>query len=232
MKTLVLVMSKILCLAILTIPTNCVFAYDLTEYYPLSQGNSWTYLVIEDAATFEYTLKENGEELVEGAKTTRLRSNENEYECFAVDEEGVKAYKSVEGDTYEIFKPPKVIFPNIKVGEAKTYSDNLLIYNMQDINIKKVTGESRILLQSIEDLEVKAGNFNNCLKFSLISEYQEPSGSYVRGDHTVWLAPGVGRVKEFYYSQDYDPETKEEVSSVEIFELISAVIDGVKIGPE
>lgn len=231
-KRLALLISKILCSAIVIISTNYVFAYDLEEYYPLAQGNSWTYLVIENEEIYERTFTICGHELVEDVRTSRFCLSKDEYRCMNIDDEGVKKYKYADEDSYGIFKPPNIAFPKIETGETKTYSSNLMIYNMDGLNIKKATDSCRILLECVEDIEVSSGKFNNCLKFSVTSEYKESGGFYSREDRIVWLAPGAGMVKELCYSSEYDPEAREEGCSVKIYELISAVIDGKKIGVE
>lgn len=206
-------------------------AYDLREYYPLSQGNSWTYSIIEDEESYEETVKIEGKEIVNNVETQKMIYAEDEYECVNLNSEGLKIYKSFDEDEYEIFEPPKIIFPNdIRMGETKEYLINSLKYNLDGAKIGETKEIGQISLESIEDTDVPAGKFSNCLKFSIISEQKDADGNcYDKDDCTVWLAPGIGKVKKFCLDTDYDREANESIS-VEMSELISAVVDGKRIG--
>lgn len=246
MKRFMLKDSKalILAIAIVVVFAPSASAYNLEEYYPLHQGNSWTYSVIEDGDIFEETVRIEGKEIIEGVETVRMvdvedeDEDENDYRCVAIDSEGIKEYKyfdaELNGDSeYEIPDPPKLIFPNIEIGENKKYSINLIAYDLEGAKTGERSSESgQILLDSVEDLEVPAGKFRDCLKFSSISEWKEPDGSFDRDDCTIWLAPGVGKIKEFCFNIEYDAEAEETSTESEIYELISAVVDGVKIEPK
>jgi len=212
--------------------TTLSLAYDLREYYPLSQGDSWTYSVIEGEESERRNLRIDGEEIVNGIKTVRIFSGEDEYNCIAFDSEGIKKYKEfdIEDNEYEIYNPPKLIFPNIEIGEVKEYSTNWIEYGMNGEKKEEGTETGQIKLESIENIEVPAGRFTDCLKFSIFSEEKDTAGNYEKGDCSVWLALGVGKVKEFCIDTEYEAETQKEDTSIEIVELVSAVVDGKRIG--
>lgn len=214
--------SKILiCMVtIIFLVINLAMAYNLTEYWSLGEGDSWIYLVTEDGTSKEKTRKIEGIEMVGNVKTVKMIYERDRYACIALDMEGLRIYKIHEEGKDEIFTPPKIIFPNMDVGESKT--------------IKEEGRSTQILLEStIDDVDIPAGKFSNCLKFSSITRWSKPSsGNYGTDDCTVWLAPGVGTVKESCVKRKYNAKTKEEDTVLVILELTSAVIDGKGVGQQ
>lgn len=220
-------------IGILFMFTTLSSAYDLRDYYPLSQGNTWTYSIIEDEERYEEAVKIEGKEIINNIETKKMVYSENAYECVNLDSEGLKIYKSFDEDKYEIFEPPEIIFSNnIKIGGTKGYSINSARYNLNGAKIGEIKETGQVSLQSIGDIEVPAGKFSNCLKFSIISEKKDAAGDCDKDDCFVWLAPGVGRVKEFCIKTEYDAETQKEDTFTEIVELVSAVVDGKRIGSQ
>lgn len=209
--------------------TASALGYNLEEYYPLAQGNRWTYSVIENKKSHEVTVRREGKEIVNGVETVKMSSGEDIYMCLAFDSQGIKIYKNSEEDGYDIMNPPVTIFPNIEIGESKTYSANLIFFNFEGTKIGETSENGQILLESIEDVEVPAGIFTKCLKFSSICHWEDPDGSGI-DDRTIWLKQGVGEVRRMCISTEYTAENKSTSTVTEIRGLISAVIDGRKIG--
>ena len=191
-------------------------AYDLKKYYPLDQGNSWTYSVTEDGEITEETIRIKGKEVIAGVESVKIIYPDGDYECMAIDSQGMKMYKALDGGESKVFKPALLIFPNIKVGESKKYSSSAKGYH----RTATLTGE--ITLESIEDVNVPAGKFQRCLRFSCFKESVTDAG-YDRDECTIWLAPGVGKIKEISSSVEYDANANETEVSTEASELISGV---------
>lgn len=209
--------------------TNLALGYNLEEYYPLAEGNSWTYLATRDKGTLEKVIKVQGTELVNGLQTKKIGPAENEYKCIRIEQDGIKEYKNLDEDISVNFIPARPIFPNIEMGEARAYSVNFLIYNNKSIEIDKGSDRGRCSLQAVEDLDVPLGRFTACLRFLSTSDWQPLDSLSVKSSCTFWLAPGVGVVKRVCVSAEYSPETNSESTSVKIDELVSAVIDGKEI---
>lgn len=222
--------SLIILTGIMFALTNLALGYDLENYYPLTEANSWTYLVTRDKKISEETYRIQGKKLINGVETVRIGDSEVEYKCLALDFQGIKEHKDYDSNIYRIFSPPKIVFPNIEIGESRRYSVNFITYNVEGTKIREGNESGQILLESVEDLEVPAGRFAKCLKYSFTFENKEISGDFEKNDHSVWLAPSVGKVKEFSFSIGYDAETKKIETDIETYELISAVVDGKKIG--
>jgi len=206
-------------------------AYNLEDYYPLDQGNSWTYEISGGGEKRESVRRIDGNEMVEGIVTVKVFSGADNYECVAVDYEGIKVYKDAEKDDYTIFSPPLILFPNIEVGEKRGDAINLISYYAYGVKEKEVSMGIETTLEAIEDVEVPAGKFSGCLKFSIVSSIKDPERDYYNEEYTaIWLAPGVGKVKEFSIDTEYDPETEEKADFIETYKLTSAVVGQEKIG--
>jgi len=233
-KKVVFINSKILFFLILMILmfTVSTSAYNLEEYYPLSEGNSWTYAVAQGEDYHKETFKIEGKESVEGTETIKMNV-EDRVVYIAIDSQGAKKYKESykKGNKYEIYNPPLLLFPNnVEIGESEIRSVDSILYNSNGVTIEKASGNGNITLKSKEDKEVPAGNFTNCLTFSSVMTWQEPNNHY-KEDCTVWLAPGIGKVEEYCFTTEYDRENKIKDTHAELSQLISAVINGAKIEP-
>ena len=212
--------------------SNLALAYDLKEYYPLGQGNSWTYSAIDITEVSEETVRIEGKELIDGLETVRMQYVDDGYSCIAYDHEGIKEYKDFEENYSEFFNPPLIVFPNIEIGESKSYLVDSIIYDIDSEKIAESTSTIQISLESVEDVKVPANIFTDCLRFSKISEWRKSDGSFGTDKCVIWLARGVGRIKEFciYRYRMPGSETTEISTSSVIYKLISAVVDGKKIG--
>lgn len=207
---------------------------DFKNYFPLAQGNSWTYLMIDNIKESGYydTYVIRGKEIVNGVETVKMLRPDGEYECIAADSEGIKLYKEVYEDEYEIFNPPLMLLPNIGIGESRSYLFNAEIYSKEKAKKKKGIHQYEIAIDSVEDVEVSAGKFSNCLKVQKTHTWKEEDGSHGEAIFTVWFAPGVGKVKISIHAERYEGTTGEKDAWIEICYLASAVIDGKEIGKE
>jgi hypothetical protein len=233
-KMLVLLNHKILFLTIGCLAGFLCLAsaYNLDEYYPLNQGNTWQYSIVSDRKVFEVIVRIEGEEVINGVKTVKRilseeTSCEHKYQYMVIDSEGIKIYKNSNTNGYTVFSPP-IVISNIEIGESKTGSVNGMVYNDRG-TVENEELNYRIKLESTEDVKVPAGSFPGCLRFSFANNWKVANGDYGAGDCTMWFAQGVGEVKKFCIITEYIAKTKKESIATELYQLISAVIDGNKI---
>ncbi len=147
-----------------------------------------------------------------------------DYGYMIIDAEGAREYKKFEEGEWTVFNPPKTILPaDMKIGESKEYTEEVEKFNSQNEKIERYTQRRRILLEGIEDVIVPAGEFKNCLKFTIITKWDNNNDGI---NCSIWWAPGIGKVKQIWFSTEYNEETKEKTVSNGLFELASAVIDG------
>ena len=174
------------------------------DYFPLQQGNEWTYAFTLNGNTLPpLEVFIEGTELVNGVETTKYNMTAaipNEYDCFYydIDSEGLKQYKWhwVSFGTYSIFDQPRIEFPsNFFLGEVHEESFSYTTYSIGDDSlVGTYSGSEKITLESIENVTVPAGTFQRCLKISIA--FSAKSGDQTQGfDEILWLAYGVGMVK-------------------------------------
>jgi hypothetical protein len=216
-------------------------AYEMQEYFPLNEGDFWVYsLKVNEGgkdSIEEEIIKIKGTEDFGGVETKKMLSAKTENQCLSIDAEGVKLYKAwgwagVGGD-YEIYNPPKVLFPNMSIGETKNYKLDIGTYGINDVISKTSlkSGTLTITLDGIEDVEVPAGKFKDCLKFTTIYDYkwinkeQQPSKQIF----VTWLAKGIGKIKsEITISEYVGLPNRERDEIAELIELKEASINGVR----
>lgn len=219
--------------------TASALGYNLEEYYPLGQGNMWEYSTTNDEGIGEEKSEIDGREMIDGKETIKKffpGYGDNIYLVF--DSQGIKIYKHFKkgedeyGDQYIIYNPPRLTFSNLEAGQTKEYSTAWSKYNLSGKKKEEGSEVGQIKLESVENIEVPAGKFTDCLKFSVIYNVKSFNGGSENHDCDVWLAPGVGRVKEFCIYTDRETEGGLEETSFKIYKLISAVINGKRIGSQ
>lgn len=226
---IVLKISSILLLGflIIGIGIGLASAFVLEKYYPLEEGNNWIYVVTGDEVTPEHAVKIESKEKAEGGWTVKITSSDGSSEYMIIDTEGIKEYKFLKEDEYAVSNPPGLIFPSIiEIGEERNCSTTISGYGLSGEKTREYPVSRQIKLAAIEDVEVPAGKFTACLKFYSNYEYQTAAGKS-KVDCSIWLAPGVGKVKEF--CSKFETEDGEKKLSNEFSQLKSAVIDGKEI---
>jgi len=168
---------------------------------------------------YEETVRVKGKEIINGVETARMVYDEDDYDCMVINSGGVKQYKGLDGNEYHIFNPPKLVFPNIEIGEDRKYSVDSTLYNIEGLKMEESSENGKIMLESIEEVKIPAGRFNDCLKFFVASERKDPDGSHGKAECTIWLAPGVGKILEQCTETEYGPDggTDTETSISKLF---------------
>ena len=237
METKKHVMSVCLILVVLAFWGGNVSAYDMADYFPLNQGDTWIHKgktahpleSIYLPVTLKFII--NGTEVVNGVETTKREFGEGgSYHCYAIDSEGVKWYKwHHEGfGYYVVYDLPEIIFPaRLDVGETYQGSFSASVYSTDDDSLMyTVTGNNTVTLESVEDVAVIAGSFKDCLKLTTSENWQTTDGSMSRAtEKTIWYARNVGLIKE----ESYSP-IEGEMTLADTRQLIYATVDGVQYG--
>ncbi len=233
LKKIMPVISSFLIFGAIFLSADFLFAFNVEEYYPLDENNKWVYVYRADdngeQVTSQEVSKIKGTQSLEGTEAKVMLSTKFDNQAVAVDAEGVKLYKSWgwSGGDYELYNPAKMLYPNMEKGETKTYTIESAAHNIDDaiVNTTIKNGTLTVTLEAVEDVEVPAGNFKDCLKFVSVYEYKYPhrpaSG---RETANVWLAPGVGRVKAEYSSTELNTENNKQDKISETIELTSMSI--------
>lgn len=212
---------------------NSAYAFNLREYYPLREGSKWEYQITvhEDGQDHAYreSINISGKEEISEVENTRMVSSNNESisRCLAIDKEGVKKFKEYSVDNYRVFNPPMMLFPSgLEIGESREYTVNSMSVRHKTNDVSAVvssglyTGSVKITLEPSESVVVPAGIFDNCLKFSLVYNYKGTK-RYGENKYSIWLASGVGEVKEVCEGKKYDPDINKIIEFNELYELVS-----------
>lgn len=149
-----------------------------------------------------------------------------DYGYLIIDAEGVREYKKFNEGEWTVFNPPKTLFPaDMKVGESRDYVQEAERFNSQDEKFEQQMQRRKVLLERIEDVIVPAGEFKDCLKFVIVTKCSTIN-SNEEINCSIWWARGAGKIKQVWFSTEYNTETKERSVSNGLCELSSAVIDG------
>ncbi len=233
-------LSLIVCffLLLFVFPDSFALNINLNEYYPLNIADYWLYKkkVVEDKGVMELTEKVAVEEddSLEGQalktlKYTWLNNSDEMLEYIGVDEEGVKIYKTKEGDSVTFYNPAALLFPSTIL--EKKCSMNLKTEEYLIVDGKTKEGEPEdygdekwnIEYEGRENITVPAGEFIDCikLKVSFYGEYQEKGR--INATMIIWFAKGVGKVKQL---SEFVVDSKEAIFEVfnEEYELAYAKI--------
>lgn len=215
-------------------------AAGLKEYYPLNEGDIWKYKTHINSQVSSEEAKVMREESVRGVKTFKVQFSEGENNepgealNLTAEDDGIKMYRSQIRDAFSDFDPPVILFPEIENGQKIEYSADITSYKIKEMVPKetKSFSYSSVFLGK-EDVEVPAGKFSDCLKFSYnVKEFEKGKKDRDDYDCTSWFALGVGKVKEFCVNTEYRTEEDKEAISGELYELTSAYVDGKQIGSQ
>jgi hypothetical protein len=214
--------------------------YDTAEYFPLGQGDTWTFHEIEHEGNTEEEDTETyaimGTEKISGKfAAKKVELDDGNYELIT-NTNGIQFYKDYETDTedgggieetFDTYSPPIMyVPPRVSVGTRHSFKSTLIHKSSTGFNVNaKITGE--MVVEGIEDITVAAGTFQDCLKIQLtrhviVSKLQYEGHTEV----TMWLAKGVGTIKEMSSDTEFTGGVFEGESSQDV-ELISATVGGV-----
>ena len=217
-------------LAVIVSVASSAFAYEIEQYYPLGQGDSWTYTTIEDEKMQKVTLKIEGEQIIDGKSAVKVFFRGDKYQLMGLDSEGVKIYKDFSEDECEVYSPPMINVPHMAMGENKEYSFVGISYDLEGKRIEEGHNTIKVRLEAIEDVKVVAGKFSGCLRYRSMQEVKMENRDFIeRMICTVWLAPDVGMIKKVCVEDGYNEEEKKPEISTQQSELISALVGGKQI---
>lgn len=214
--------------------TNACAGATIQAYYPLQEGNEWVYSAIEDSEFSNETYKVESKEVIGGIETVKivLSPQKSDFILYLIDAEGIKIKKYADQDGYEIIDPPILSFPvDIETEGIREYVGTFNRYSLDGTlmssNIFKLTTE----FLGKEDVIVPAGIFQSCIKLHQTMEEERNDGGYSKNELDIWLALGVGVIKEHEFTEElHSVQTQEKVYHMTIRELSSAVIDSKATG--
>lgn len=193
--------------------------YVTSEYFPLGQGDTWTYLY--DGLDYD-TLTVSGLETIKGVVAAKIVEDNGDYQLMTSDSNGVTLYKSYKKEVcgwgHMTFSPAASYTPGaLSIGETHSCTST---FTYKECNGRPFTGTvfSEVTLLGIENVSVPAGTFHNCFKFSITRLLSAPIINFISTyEGTLWWAKGVGKVKQVGTTIDrkngvvieIDPDTDE-----------------------
>ena len=207
MKMKKILISKALIFFVVTFLKGNVLAYNMAEYYPLCQGNEWTYAFKFNDIPMTVKGVVNGTELVNEMDTIKLDfimaedSSLVESHNLVMDADALRQYKHVRptNGTYNVHPSdtPWIMFPNpFDLGDVYQSTYSYSVYSFDDYTLLRTgTGTQTITLESVEDIVVPHGTFNDCLKVFTSVSWEASDGSYGETEETFWYAHKVGPIK-------------------------------------
>ena len=243
MKKMILAVLINLCFLV-----TCSYAdYDLQQYFPMGQQDSWVYSLTERVAsqeavkegttiTIEFVVSGEETESMSGPARMLIKYSDGEQNEYAIgkDSEGLKVTKSKEeGDQDSVFDPPLLLLPTkINEGETVVYL-GVVTYSDSNGEKKKEKIKREFSLDGVEDVETKAGTFKECSRLSVKEVLDDEKGEMKTNLYTIWLSTEVGKVKEVIktsLSRLTDGEFKEFSSEETTVELEKATVNGKSFG--
>jgi len=234
MRKISLLLLIFCCLSVICSFDNCFakgYPYDLKEYYPLGSADIWNYATVQGEEKVQGAVKVSGASEEGGINSVVLDMNGQSSDYMLIDNEGIKQYKSASAMGYTTYSPPRVVYPYLMPQEKKTYDFQRTYFHAIRNEEYLNTNSYEVTLDSVNEIvEVPAGTFANCLKYSSIFQSKRVNTEEYKQILvcTTWLASGVGLVKSACNSTDKYQEPPVENQNF-IVELESANINGVEI---
>ncbi|MGH9844688.1 MAG: TapB family protein, partial [Blastocatellia bacterium] len=195
---------------------------NLRDYYPLADGNTWTYQVKQYRADGQiaYRLRTQfiaGEAKPEpGVTAKRLMDDRGRYSLVAADDRSLRVFGENAGQGEVKIAPAYTLFEvDYKPGKVYTARHT-------PSEGEAVTGETAFF--GVESVNTPAGAFRDCLKLRF--QTTKPSGATMTT--TSYLAKGVGLVKEV--QEVFSPAAGQSLRYET--ELMHCTLAGRKIGGE
>ncbi len=194
--------------------------YNLREYYPLVDGNTWTYQVKQFRADGQIVYRLRTQTVAGDLKFDRqntakkLMDDRGRYYLLGVDDRSFRVYGENAGQGEVKVNPPYTLFDaNFVPGKA---------YSARHTPSEGDAVTTETTFFGVESVQTPAGSFKDCLKLRFQSV--KPSGATLTT--TSYLARGTGIVKEVY--EIFSPAAEQSLR-YEI-ELLHGTIGGRKIG--
>jgi len=193
---------------------------DLRKYYPLDDGNTWTYQfrAFQPDGQIKYSIKKytvTGDlELENGQIVKKLEDQKGWYYLLTVDKDRYLHWGEHENRGLVTNDPP-FSFYNTGFTYGKEYA---FAHAISDGSARG----TKVVFNGYESIRTAAGEFKNCLKSTFT--YINPNGSTF--ESITWLAKGVGVVKKEF--SIFSPKAGQTLRFDR--ELIHATVHGKKIG--
>lgn len=212
-----------------TPPTPPVEMYDVSDYFPLGLGDTWTYLK-NDIAYETDTV--SGTETIDSVVATKVEADDGYYLLWTLDSNGLRRYKMYDvyssgGWEQEIYDPPITFLPaEVSIGTVYPYSTTLYYSDSEGFSTTG-TASGSMSVVGLESVTVPAGAFVDCVKIGIIENYTYSGSFYSETNKgTLWVAKGVGYVRLTMTEIDFENGEPVQIDTND-YKLLSATVGGV-----
>lgn len=203
-------------------PTENGTEFTISEYFPLGQGDTWTYREEDNDVTVKTI---SGTEKINGVDAPKMIDEDGDYYLWT-NSNGLVWYKEYDADDIPgcgwgqlIFNPP--IYASGPVVSVGSVSASATVLTATECTGGSATASIsyEFRIEGIEDVTVPAGTFTHCLR---IKGTLALNGGTQTTELTIWLAKGVGEVKEISIDRQNGV-----IMNTWTDDLMSAVVGGV-----
>ncbi len=195
MRTVLTIVGAV-CFAFVLMGSTCKTG--AADYWPMAEGNTWTYreleiasypdstpdtTIVEEATTWKYGSRVK---LANGMDAWPLDGGHSSYNYFSDSQSAVLIYTSV----YDTKPDTWLLLP---LEQGKTWT----------------RGYATMIVRGKETVEVPAGTYDDCRKVEML---------VMGGSSFIWFAPNVGMVltESRYESETYSLVTRSELTHAEV----------------
>lgn len=189
---------------VLTAPAISPAAVNMTSYFPLNPGNSWTYRVQDASMTITETILA-GTVNINGADTKIYESSQGLREYFTNDASGLKKHRVFypaglpfeEAVTLNFVPPLTYAHAQMEVGTT-IYTTGYVDAFIEGYGQVSLNFQGTSTLSGFEVITVPSGTFST-VRLQVIGEISgtiEGEYFYLKEDGTHWLADEIGVVKQ------------------------------------
>lgn len=177
-------------------------SYDMTEYFPLQASNKWVYDTTMNYGDSPIEMKMSiavfGKETFEGKEVYVLGAEEQNAQkyYYYYGKDGIYLTKIAQDGYNTVFQKPLLFVPNnFKIGQETAGFVSAEVVDQDNKSLDEVIIDYKLKLIGVEDIDVGAGEFSQCLKAESKFVYNSKT-TILTTDATMWYAKGVGKVKE------------------------------------
>ncbi|MCA9402673.1 MAG: hypothetical protein KC897_02730 [Candidatus Omnitrophica bacterium] len=171
--------------------------YAMRDYYPLREGAAWTYrtqMAGGPGAQQSFVVRPGtprGRQAV-----YRVHAGPDTYMSVALDSYGIRIFRNVSPASTFTYEPAGIFLPNLYLYEEKTFETGILISGGPGGESREGVQRGRYRLEKIEDVILGETTYRDCMRIAYSRTIDNGQGFLQTVAGRMWLAPGVGKVRD------------------------------------
>jgi len=173
-------------------------AMTTAEYFPLGNGNSWTYSVTGTQGVFTHSVRVlPGTTIINGVATIAKEHSDGEIEYFTNDANGIRLHRESDPEITLTMVPP-IVFARATMNITETvHSTGIIMVDYPGFWTGTLSYDSTTTLEALETVTVPAGTYEAVKIYNSTRIFGDtPNGRIDETDtDTTWLTRYIGTVK-------------------------------------